>query len=128
MNKKNKQFINGFTIIEISLFLGLSGFLAVGLMAGWSNSINRQRYNDMVSTFKSEVQQVFFEVENPKNDLTQKIRCTDNGTNISIVLDDSGNSRGTTDCIILGKMINFANPSPFGLFSTHYDTSRCNWP
>ena len=124
MNKKNKQFINGFTIIEISLFLGLSGLLAVGLMAGWSNSINRQRYNDMVSTFKSEVQQVFFEVENPKNDLTQKIRCTDNGTNISIVLDDSGNSRGTTDCIILGKMINFANPSPFGLFRTHYDTSR----
>ena len=66
MNKKSKQFINGFTIIEISLFLGLSGFLAVGLMAGWSNSINRQRYNDMVSTFKSEVQQVFLKLKTPR--------------------------------------------------------------
>lgn len=124
MKKSISKIVDGFTIIEVSLFLAISGLLAVGLMAGWTTNINRQRYNDMVNTFKSDIQQVFTEVENPQNSMTQRVRCTDNGTNISIVLDNSGNTRGTTNCIILGRMISFANPNPAGLFSTHYDTSR----
>ena len=124
MQRSFSKIVDGFTIIEVSLFLAISSLMAVGLMAGWTTNINRQRYNDMVNTFKSEIQQVFTEVENPQNSMTQRVRCTDNGTNISIVLDNSGNTRGTTNCIILGKMISFANPSLAGLFSTHYDTSR----
>ncbi len=63
MKKSISKIVDGFTIIEISLFLAISSFLAVGLMAGWTTNINRQRYTDMVSTFKSDIQQVFTEVE-----------------------------------------------------------------
>ena len=124
MKKSISKIVDGFTIIEISLFLAISSFLAVGLMAGWTTNINRQRYTDMVSTFKSDIQQVFTEVENPHNSMTQRVRCIDGGINISIVLDDGGDARGTTNCIILGRMISFGSPDSAGLFSTHYDTSR----
>ena len=124
MKNDFSKIVGGFTIIEISLFLAISSLMAIGLMAGWTTNINRQRYNDMVNTFKSDIQQVFTEVENPQNSMTQRVRCTDGGTNISIVLDNSGNTRGTTNCVILGKMISFAKPNPAGRFSTHYDVSR----
>ena len=57
----------GFTIIETSLVVAISGLLAVGLMIGWSRNINIQRYNDSVETFKSDIQAVFDEVQNPTN-------------------------------------------------------------
>lgn len=38
----------GFTIIEVMLFLALSGFMLVGILAGTGSSIANQRYKDSV--------------------------------------------------------------------------------
>ena len=114
MNKKSKQFINGFTIIEISLFLGLSGLLAVGLMAGWSNSINRQRYNDTVSTFKSSIQQVFSDVENTQNSRTASYNCAASGGNVAVSANNAGAQRGQSNCVLLGKLISFGSAPASG--------------
>jgi type II secretory pathway pseudopilin PulG len=42
---------SGFTIIEVVLFLAISGLMAIGLLAGTSMAIQRQQYRDAVQSF-----------------------------------------------------------------------------
>lgn len=102
MNIKN-NLKTGFTIVEISLFLGLSGLLAAGLMVGWSVNINRQRYNDSVNTFKSGIQQVFSDVENTQNSRSNSYSCNVVNGNVSITT--GSEIRGQSKCTVLGKLI-----------------------
>ncbi len=108
-----KQIKKGFTIIETTLVLAISGLLAVGLMIGWNRNIITQRYNDSVETFKSDIQSVFSEVENQSNPRNNRIRCTvdNNGgiVNAHVEVSNNGNTRGTTNCIVLGKIISFGD-------------------
>ncbi|MDO4868277.1 MAG: type II secretion system protein [bacterium] len=108
-----KQIKKGFTIIETTLVLAISGLLAVSLLVGWSRNIITQRYNDSVETFKSDIQSVFGEVENQSNPRNNKIRCTvdNNGgiVNTHVEISDNGNTRGTTNCIVLGKIMSFGD-------------------
>lgn len=108
------QMKKGFTIIETMLVLSISGLLTVMLLAGWSINLNRQRYEDSVDTFKSSIQDVFNEVENPTNSNIRNTCMThprNSRTLISSV--NSGSGRGNTNCIIMGKMIVFAALSSF---------------
>lgn len=101
----------GFTIIETMLVLSVTGLLSVGIMVGWSVNINRQRYDDSVNTFKSDIQQIFSDVENPTNQNDRKIACTSNTRSLSLseggTGGHAGTSRGTSDCILLGKFVVF---------------------
>lgn len=94
--------IRGFTIIEVMLFLSITGFLFVALMAGVNTSINQQRYRDSVNSFAGVLQQQYAEVSNTRNDRDDSWRCA-----VSVVQQNSasGQARGTTDCVILGKYI-----------------------
>lgn len=98
----------GFTIIETMLVLSISALFAVGLMIGWSVNINRQRYEDAVNTFKSDIQAVFNEVENPKNS-AGRVACVNDrlGSMLNTDTTNTSTDRGTTNCIILGKIIMF---------------------
>lgn len=109
INRKNLK--PGFTIIETSLVLAISALLAVGMMVGWMVTINRQRYNDSVNTLQSDIQRVFAEVENPENSKKpSKYHCVDGGANISITANNTlGVDRGTSNCIMIGKMISFSS-------------------
>lgn len=49
----------GFTIIEVMLFLAVSGALAAGVLATSTVGINNQRYQDAVNSFKALVQEEF---------------------------------------------------------------------
>ncbi len=48
LKQKWSQNKKGFTIIEVSLFLAISGLLIAGVVAGTVGTINNQRYNDTV--------------------------------------------------------------------------------
>ena len=63
---KHKQL--GFTIIEVSLFLALSGLLAVGLIASANSSITRQRYNDSMNDFADFLRNAYTDTMNVSND------------------------------------------------------------
>ena len=83
----------GFTIIETMLFLAVSGFLIMGILAGTGVSINTQRYRDSVVSLRSFLQQQYSDVSNVRNS-SQTNPC----------LSSSGN-RGQTDCVILGRYV-----------------------
>lgn len=112
-NNRQESTKKGFTIIEVVLFLGISSLLSVGLMVGWTVNINRQRYNDTVNTFKSNIQKVFSEVENIENGRTEKYKCNVETGSVTINQDGAtGANRGASDCVSLGKMITFGACEP----------------
>ena len=61
------QMKKGFTIIETLLVLSISALFAVGMLIGWNRNVDRARYEDAVSTFKSDIQAIFDEVSSPTN-------------------------------------------------------------
>lgn len=93
----------GFTIIETTLFLGISSFLIVALIASTGNSINIQRYNDAVETFKSVLQQQYADVASVQNSRNDNWSCgsTANPTTTGTVKDN----RGQSECSLVGKYV-----------------------
>jgi len=93
----------GFTIIEVILFIGISGALIVGILMGTGNSINTQRYHDSVYSFRSFLQQQYSDVSNIGNS------SLDNVCGTSTV------PRGQSNCVILGKYITTSDSKTFNV-------------
>lgn len=75
---------HGFTIIEVSFFLAITGLLFLAVTIGVQSSIYRQRYNDSVQSFVEFLRGVYAETTNVQN----------NGT-------------GRSDSAIYGKLVTF---------------------
>lgn len=67
MGKKisHNQTRQGFTIIEVILFVAISAALIVGLLLGVSSAIARQRYNDSVQDLADWLKTQYLAVSNP---------------------------------------------------------------
>ena len=70
---KNLKTKKAFTIIEVMLVVSISGLMLVTMLVGWNANIERQRYNDSVNTFKSDIQGVFSDVENQTTKTNESI-------------------------------------------------------
>ena len=57
----------GFTLVEVALFLAISGLLLVGIIVGTQSSINAQRFRDSVQNYVEFLRSVYSEVENPQH-------------------------------------------------------------
>lgn len=86
----NKQ--SGFTIIEISLFFAVSALLLFTMMVGITIAVQRQRFSDSVNSAQSFLQQQFNETQTTINNRAN--------SNCGVAAD-----RGTSDCLVLGKII-----------------------
>ena len=62
-----KKFKRGFTLVEVSLFLAISGLLLIGIIAGTQNSITAQRFRDSVQNYMEFLRSVYSEVSNPQS-------------------------------------------------------------
>lgn len=94
----------GFTIIEVMLFLAITGALTVGILIGAGASISQQRYRDSVNSFKSHIQEQYGQVTNVINSNTENPVCSRAGS--SVVFDESAEQqRGTSKCLFLGRFL-----------------------
>jgi hypothetical protein len=101
----------GFTIIEVSLFLAISGFLIIGLIVGTSATIARQRYTDSVQDFAEFLRREYAGVVYTENSINGLTKCNGDGT-ISVDEDATSESGGYTDtgranCLIYGRLLVF---------------------
>ena len=80
-----KKVRRGFTLIEVSLFLAITGVVFVGIAVGTQNSIFQQRYNDSVQNFAEFLRTVYSQVKNVQN----------------------SESKGNTKKAIYGKLVTF---------------------
>ncbi len=62
---KHKRY--GFTLIEVALFLAITGALFVGIVAGTQNSIWHQKFNDATQNFAEFLRSIYSEVSNPQS-------------------------------------------------------------
>jgi type II secretory pathway pseudopilin PulG len=99
----NAKKVAGFTIIEVMLFLAVSGLLAIGILVGSGAAISQQRYRDSVNSLKSFIQQQYGDVTNVVNSRGSQWSC-DANANITEV-NGVGQPRGTSNCVLLGRYI-----------------------
>lgn len=95
----------GFTIIEVVLYLTITGAVFAALMIGVNTSVTQQRYIDSVRSYKALVQNQFAEVVSPRNEDVDNKICS---TRADGTIDDGDRStspRGTSECVILGRVI-----------------------
>lgn len=97
-----KQTLTGFTVIEVMLFLAVTGMLAIGILVGSGVAIGQQRYRDSVSSLKSFIQQQYNEVANVVNSRNKGWTCDSTGAITEV---PSGQPRGTSECVFLGRLI-----------------------
>jgi len=95
---------NGFTIIEVMLFLAVTGMLAATILVGSGVAIGQQRYRDSVNSLKSLIQEQYSQTTNVTNDRSTTWTC-DSSTNVAETPIGAGQPRGTSDCVLLGRLI-----------------------
>lgn len=95
----------GFTIIEVMLFLGVTGLLTIGILVGSGVSIGQQRYRDSVNSLKSYIQEQYSEVTNVVNGRDRSWSCNSTANVAQDTSAGSGQFRGTSDCVLLGRLI-----------------------
>lgn len=93
----------GFTIIELILFLGITGALFAALMLGVNTSIYQQRYRDSVIAYKTLLERQYAEVTYPRNERDNNWTCnSESGVQQQ---SNGGQARGTSHCVLLGRYI-----------------------
>lgn len=100
MGTQNKH---GFTIIEVMLFLAITGVLTVAILVGAGTSISQQRYRDSVNSLSNLLQQQYSEVTTVRNDRDANWVCDSSSGPVEAPA--GGVSRGTTDCVVIGKYL-----------------------
>lgn len=65
--RRNISSKKGFTVIEVMLFLAVTGLMLLGVLGGTYSSINRQRYNDAVKSYADFLRGIYAEVISPRS-------------------------------------------------------------
>ena len=103
MQHKNQR---GFTIIEVMLFLAVSGALAVGILAGSGVAITQQRYRDSVNSLQTLVRQQYSQSDHVINDREKDRNCKNAVINVT---SGAPEARGTSECVVIGKYMTITN-------------------
>lgn len=90
---------SGFTIIETTLVLAISGALIGALLIGTWTSINAQRYRDSATSLESIMKQQYSDVMNVGNNSTASLPPSSCGLAAPTTV------LGQSDCIILGRFL-----------------------
>lgn len=85
---------HGFTIIEVLLFLAISGMMIAALLVAVSGGISRERYRDAVGSFTDFMQGQYNLVDNIRNNRTVATDCS-----------AANNDRATSDCAVIGRLV-----------------------
>lgn len=98
----------GFTIIELLFFVAISGLLTISLLAGWTVMVNAQSYKDSARSLVIAIQDEYDSVYNVTADRDATYGCGQQGQQVNVSnsqTKNAKNSRGTTDCVIMGRYL-----------------------
>ena len=101
-----KRASRGFTIIEVMLFLAVTGVLAAGILASVGSTLGLQRYRDAVDGFSSYIQGQYGQTINVRNDIDNHRECAADGTFLAAHSAPPGTSE---TCAIIGRLVTTAN-------------------
>lgn len=93
---------SGFTVIEVMLFLGVTGGLFAALLVGMNTGIAQQRYKEAVVDYSSHLQDQYSLATTVLNSRSNTYTCVDGTIAPS---DGVGDVRGASPCVILGRAV-----------------------
>ena len=98
----------GFTILEVILFLAISGMLLLGAFIGMRSGILNTQFNDTTDSTRSYLQKQYLEVATGVNSRSSDLMC--NPSNGAIVHDPSASANpGASSCVVLGRLFQFSS-------------------
>lgn len=86
---------HGFTIIEVVLFLAISGLMIAGILAVVGAGINGKRYTEAVDSFQDYLLTSYSATDNVANNTDGEVRCNASAPR----------PVGTTDCTVIGQLV-----------------------
>lgn len=96
----------GFTIMETTLFLAVTGLLILMILTGTGVAIGTQRYQDAVETLKSDLQGQYAELASVQNNRNVQYAC---GTTVRPAVSTTPENVGQSNCLIAGRYVRIAN-------------------
>ncbi|MBO7560835.1 hypothetical protein J6T21_02250 [Candidatus Saccharibacteria bacterium] len=90
MSRISKKIRQGFTVIEVSLFLAITALIFVGMIVGINSSLTQNHYEDDVRSIVEFIQDAYSKVTSVEND-----------------------QRGNSEMAIYGKLITFGEENSF---------------
>lgn len=96
----------GYTIIEVSLFLGISALLLAVALVGTGLSIRTTRFTDSTRSLHAYVQQQYDELLNGVNSRFGNEACNSGTINTG-----ASQTPGTSNCLFMGKLLVFPQNS-----------------
>lgn len=95
---------SGYTIVEVTLFLAISGALFLIAMMGTSNTIRGLRFSDSVRSLHAFVQKKYDDVVSVVNERPETVSCAGGVVDTTPA---TPQNPGTSNCIVMGKLFAF---------------------
>jgi type II secretory pathway pseudopilin PulG len=108
----SKEVHSGFTIIEVMLFLAISGFMMLGVFVGTGSSIANQRYKDAVQDAADALKKAYsfvsdtqIELRDDSSGSCKYLTNNGDGQGAASVEGESESGRGRTSCAVYGAVV-----------------------
>ncbi|MGE5312872.1 MAG: Tfp pilus assembly protein FimT/FimU [Acidobacteriota bacterium] len=98
----------GFTVIEVMLFLGVSALMIVMVFVGMGAQIARTRFNDGIRSTQAFLQQQYSDVVSGLNDRDASVGCNRVAMEVTSLVT---NEPGKSDCLLLGRVVTLQSGS-----------------
>lgn len=106
-NRKSALSKKGFTVVEVTLVLAITGLMIAGLIGAVTFNVNQQRYNSSVQGIAEYLRSQFSAVAYPQNTRTDKTPENGTCTIRSNIVTSANAETGRSNCLIYGKLITF---------------------
>lgn len=106
----------GYTIVEVMIFLVITGLLLISAMAVFQGRQERTRFTQGVREFDAQIRTIVNETGSgfyPNKNFT----CTSTGGGVDITDDSSTEQGKNTNCIFLGRVIAFSKGSSYKVYT-----------
>jgi len=95
----------GFTIIEIMIFLAITGMMIALFLVNSGSLLDSQRYRDTILSLQTFLQDQYSETLNIRNSISGNFTCSINNTNLLTITNTGSSTKGQSDCLLVGKYI-----------------------
>lgn len=109
----HRRSAGGYTIVEVIIVLTVSALLFAASVVGYSLQNRRTEFTDSVNNFAQDIQDALGQVQTGFYPSNNSFSCSANASGGVPIINYGGSAKqgGNTDCIFLGKAIQFG---PFG--------------
>lgn len=103
----------GFTIVEITLFMAITGLLFAIAIAGTGNAVRTFRFTDSGRSLEAFVQKQYDDIINGFNNRSSSVSCSGGTIDTTV-----GQTVGSSNCLLMGRLIVFrANVSDVTVYN-----------